>query len=292
MNHLLAALGAFGLSLAAVFFRLSAVSPATASTFRALYALPLLVLLARRHAVAPRLRLLALLGGMLFGVDLVCWHAAIERIGAGLATVMANTQIAWVTLAAWALHGERPAPRFVAMMPVMLAGVALLAGLGDGRAYGSDPVLGTALGLLGAMTYAAYLLLHRQACRGERQPRGQLRDATLGVALASALLGGVFDGQFSLQPVWPGHAWLLALALVVQVGAWLALSAALPRLPAVEGSTLLLIQPVGTLLWGRWLFGEAPSPRQWLGAALVLVGLAVVQLAPHLRRPARGGAVT
>lgn len=282
MNHLLALLGALGLSLAAIFFRLSAVSPATASTFRALYALPLLAILARRHVISPRLRLLAVVGGMLFGIDLVCWHAAIERIGAGLATVMANTQIAWVGLAAWLLHGERPPQRFLWMIPLMLGGVALLAGVGDLRAYGRDPVGGTALGLLGALAYAAYLLVHRRACRGERMPIGQLRDATLGVAIASALLGLALDPQFSVQPSWPAHGWLVALAVVVQVGGWLALSVALPRLPAVEGSTLLLIQPVGTLLWGRLLFGEAPSPRQWLGAAVVLVGLAVVQLAPHL----------
>lgn len=282
MNHLLALLGALGLSLAAIFFRLSEVSPATASTFRALYALPLLAILARRHALSPRLRLLALAGGLLFGIDLVCWHAAIERIGAGLATVMANTQIAWVGLAAWLLHGERPPQRFLWMIPLMLGGVALLAGVGDLRAYGRDPVGGTALGLVGALAYAAYLLVHRRACRGERMPIGQLRDATLGVAVSSALLGLALDPQFSVQPSWPAHGWLAALAVVVQVGGWLALSVALPRLAAVEGSTLLLIQPVGTLLWGRLLFGEAPSPRQWLGAAVVLVGLAVVQVAPHL----------
>lgn len=282
MIHLLAVLGALGLSLAAIFFRLSEVSPATASTFRALYALPLLVFLARRHPVAPRLRWLALLGGMLFGIDLVCWHAAIERIGAGLATVMANTQVVWVGLAAWALHGERPPQRFLWMLPVLLGGVALLAGVGDLHAYGRDPAVGTALGLLGALAYTAYLLVHRRACRNEPRPLGQLRDATLGVMLASALLGVGLDPGFSLQPAWPAHGWLLALALVVQVGAWLALSVALPRLPAAEGSSLLLLQPVGSLLWGNVLFGEAPSLRQWLGAAVVIAGLAAVQLWPHL----------
>jgi drug/metabolite transporter (DMT)-like permease len=282
VNHLLAVLGALGLSLAAIFFRLSEVSPATASTFRALYALPLLLLLARRHALSPRLRLLAFLGGMLFGIDLVCWHAAIERIGAGLATVMANTQVAWVGLAAWALHGERPPQRFLWMLPVLLGGVALLAGVGDLQAYGRDPVGGVALGLVGALAYTAYLLVHRRACRGERRPVGQLRDATLGIAAASALLGMGLDPGFSLQPAWPAHGWLVALALVVQVGAWLAVSIALPRLSAVEGSSLLLIQPVGTLLWGSLLFGEAPSGRQWLGAVVVIAGLAAVQLWPHL----------
>lgn len=277
MNHLIALLGVLGLSLAAIFFRLSAVSPTTAACFRGLYALPVLVLLARHHKASPRMRWLAFAGGLLFGLDLVCWHAAIERIGAGLATVMANTQVAWVGLAAWAIHGERPPMRFLWVLPVMLGGVALLAGVGDVDAFGRDPVTGAAFGLAGALAYAGYLLIHRRACRGDDRPTGPLRDATAGVALASLALGLTLDPAFSAVPTWPAHGWLLVLALVVQVGGWMALSVALPRLAAVEGSTLLLMQPVGTLVWGGLLFGEAPSPRQWTGAAIVIAGLAVVQ---------------
>lgn len=280
MNHLIAIVGVLGISLAAIFFRLAAVSPATGAFFRALYALPFLYLLARSHRASARVRWLALAGGLLFGIDLVCWHAAIERIGAGLGTVMANTQVAWVGLGAWIIHGERPPNRFLVVLPAMICGVALLAGLGDRHAYGSAPLAGTLIGLCGALAYAAYLLVHRRACRGDRQPTGQLRDATAGVALMSLAAGLLVEPRFSLLPTWPAHGWLLALALVVQVGAWLALSVALPRLAAVEGSTLLLLQPVGTLVWGGLLFAEAPSARQWSGAAVVLCGLAVVQLWP------------
>ena len=277
MNHLIALLGVLGISLAAIFFRMSTVSPATAALFRALYALPLLMWMARHHKASPRFRMLAFAGGLLFGLDLVCWHAAIERMGAGLATVMANTQVAWVGVGAWAIQGERPPLRFLAVLPLMLGGVALLAGLGDHHAFGIDPVTGALFGLAGALAYAGYLLVHRRACRGDPWPTGPLRDATAGVAVAALALGLLGDPAFSLHPTWPAHGWLLVLAVVVQAGGWFALSVALPRLAAVEGSTLLLLQPVGTLLWGTLLFAEAPSVRQWLGAAVVLAGLAVVQ---------------
>jgi len=120
--------------------------------------------------------------------------------------------------------------------------------------------------------------VHRRACRDERLPIGQLRDATAGMGLAALICGWAGDPGFSLQPSWPGHGWLALLALVAQVGGWLALSTALPRLGAVQGSTLLLLQPVGTLVWGALLFAEAPSLQQLAGVAAVLVGLAIVQL--------------
>ncbi len=277
MNHLLALLGVGGLSLAAIFFRLSAVSPATGAFFRALYSLPVLFWLARRRNLAPQTRWLALAGGLLFGIDLVSWHASIERIGAGLATVMVSTQIAWVTLATWVIHGERPPLRLLLAGPLMLGGVALCAGLGDKAAYGKDPLVGAVFGLVGAFAYSAYLLVHRRACQGDPLPVGQLRDSTAGIALTALLAGLTIDPAFSVVPTWPAHGWLVAVALVVQVGGWMALSTALPRLPAIEGSTILLMQPVGTLVWGALLFGEAPSWRQGLGAAAVLGGMAVAQ---------------
>ncbi len=289
LNHLLALLGVLGLSLAAIFFRLSAVAPATGAFFRALYSLPVLFWLARRRSLPPRIRWMALVGGLLFGVDLVSWHAAIERIGAGLATVMVNTQIAWVTLASWLLYRERPPLRMALALPLLLGGVALCAGLGDRAAYGANPLVGALFGLLGALAYSAYLLVHRRACRGDTLPVGQLRDSTAGIALTALLAGLTIDPGFSLVPTWPAHGWLVAVALVVQVGGWMALSTALPRLPAIEGSTILLMQPVGTLAWGALLFGESPSLRQGLGALSVLAGIAVVQFGAVLaagRKPA------
>lgn len=278
MDRLIAIAGVFGISLAAILFHLAAVSPSTGAFFRALYAMPLLIWMARGHRVAMPIRWLTFGGGILFGVDLVLWHAAIDRIGTGLATVLANTQVVWVGLGTWAIFSERPPGRFFAALPLMLGGVALLSGLGDADAFGSDPLTGSFFGLCGALAYAAYLMIHRRACRGERRPLGQLRDATAGMGTGALLCGLLADPGLSLLPTWPGHGWLLLLSLVAQVGGWWALSTALPRLGAVEGSTLLLLQPIGTMIWGGLLFAEAPSLQQLAGAGAVIGGLALVQL--------------
>jgi drug/metabolite transporter (DMT)-like permease len=44
---------------------------------------------------------LALAAGVLFAADLVFWHHAIQDVGAGLATVLANLQVVLVAFGVW-----------------------------------------------------------------------------------------------------------------------------------------------------------------------------------------------
>jgi drug/metabolite transporter (DMT)-like permease len=111
-------------------------------------------------------------------------------------------------------------------------------------------------------------------------------DATAGAAIGALAAGALFDGQFSLALSWPEHGWLLALALTAQVAGWLLIAAALPRVPALETSVLLLIQPMATVVWGLIIFAEDLSVVQWLGVALVLGGVAVLTLRGSVERPA------
>lgn len=75
----------------------------------------------------------------------------------------------------------------------------------------------------------------------------------------------------------------MALALVCQVTGWLLIATALPRLPALETSILLLAQPIGTLLLGLAIFDERLSTIQWAGVALVLAGISVLTLGRTVR---------
>jgi drug/metabolite transporter (DMT)-like permease len=72
---------------------------------------------------------------------------------------------------------------------------------------------------------------------------------------------------------------LLALAIGAQVIAWLMIGYALPRLPAVETSTIILLQPALTMVWGAIIFSESPSSLQMAGAGLVLLGVGAVAFA-------------
>jgi drug/metabolite transporter (DMT)-like permease len=279
---LTAVLGALTIAFSAIFVRLADVTPATAAVFRCVYALPILALLAWREQrrYGPRASgqaRLAWIAGVFFAADLVLWHHAIGQLGAGLATVLGNTQVVIVPLAAWLLLGERPGARVVASVPIVLIGVVLISGVIGEGAFGNDPVLGVLLGVATGAAYAGFLLVQRRANADHRRPAGPLFDATLSAAIVSLLIGLPL-GEIDLVPSWPAHGWLIALGLLVQVGGWLLISISLPRLPAAVTSVVLTIQPVGSVLLGIWILSEAPSAVQLLGVAFIIAGLLITTL--------------
>lgn len=75
----------------------------------------------------------------MLGADFVTWHLAIDLIGAGLATLLVNSQVLVVAVLAWLLFGERPHRSILAVIPVVLMGVALVSGLGSSDAFGTNP---------------------------------------------------------------------------------------------------------------------------------------------------------
>ena len=279
MTYLAALTGVLAISFSAVFIRLAAVSPVTAALFRAAYAVPMLALVWATVRQADRrdrrARLVAFASGIMLAIELALWHESIALIGVGLATVIANVQVVFVAFAAWALFGERPSRATFVIIVTVLAGIALTSGLSRAGAYGENPQLGAALGAVAGACYAVFLLTFRQATRAPAPAAGPLLDATVGIVLG-ALLVSPLDKGFSLVPTWPAHGWLAALALVSQVIGWLAIATALPRLPAVQTSILLLMQPVFSVIWGFLLFGERLSAVQWAGTALVLGGVAAI----------------
>jgi drug/metabolite transporter (DMT)-like permease len=289
----LAVAGIVAISFSAVFVRLAEVSPVTTAWYRNALAVPVLVAIwlavRGRDGRSPGLRLMAGLAGMFLALDLTLWHNSIEAIGAGLATVLANTQVAFVGVFAWLLHRERPTGLAFATIPVVFLGVALISGLGREGAYGDDPMAGAALGVGAGVAYTGFLLVFRASNRGLAPAAGPLLDATVGAAVGSLLAVGT-DGDFTFRLSWEEFGWLLALAMVAQVAGWLLIAEALPRLPALETSVLLLLQPMMTVVWGFIIFTERLSALQWAGVALVLGGVAALTLRGSVGRPAEAPA--
>jgi drug/metabolite transporter (DMT)-like permease len=283
-------LGALVIAFSGILVRLADVSPSTAAFFRCAYALPLLALLAwlERRRFGDRSwrdRRLAWAAGIFFAADLTFWHHSIGAVGAGLATVLGNTQVVLVGLLAWAALGERPENRSLVAIPVVFLGVTLISGVIGSGAYGDDPVLGVVYGVLTGITYALFLLILRQGNTDERRPAGPLFDATLSAAFFSAL-GGIAVGDIDWVPGLEAQAWLVLLALSSQVLGWLLISVSLPRLPAVLTSIVLMLQPVCTVFLGAILLSEAPSAVQLTGVAIVIAGVAVATVRPRERAPA------
>ena len=274
---LAAVLGALTIAGSAVLVRLADVPPSTAAFFRCAYALPPLAMLAyyerRRYGPRPASQVrLAWFAGVFFAADLILWHHAINNVGAGLATVLGNTQVIVVPLGAWLFLRERPSGRVAFSVPVVLIGVVLISGVVGSGAYGENPLLGVILGLLTGLAYGGFILVQRGANADQRRPASPLFDATLSTAVIT-LVVGLPLGEIDLVPTWPAHGYLLLLALGIQVCGWLLISISLPRLPAALTSVVLTIQPVASVLLGMWILSEAPSTLQLVGVVFIIAGL-------------------
>lgn len=278
--------GALAISFSGIIFVYSDVSPSTGAFFRCFWALPPLLLLAwledRRFGARPvRARALAWLAGVFFAADLVLWHNSIEQVGAGLSTVLANTQVVLVGLLTWAIIGERPPRSAVAAIPVVGVGVILISGVLEDSAYGSNPQLGALLGVLTGIAYSGFLIALRQSNSDLRRPAGPLFDATLSSTFACLAIG-LAAGDLDLTPSLSATGWLILLALSSQVFGWLLISVSLPRLPAALTSVMLTFQPLCSVIFAALLLDEDPSELQLVGVVFILAGLVVASLG---RRP-------
>jgi len=270
-------IGASCIAFSGVFYLFAAVSPSTGTFYRAVFGLPILVLVAfgewRRHGPLPRESIaLAAVAGVFFTGDLMFWHHAIEAVGAGLATVLGNLQVIIVGSFAWLLLGERPSRATLLALPIVLAGVILISGVVGSDAYGADPQLGVVLGILTAFCYSGYLLIIRRGGRDPRRPAGPVAVATLVVIVCSFVVGQV-AGDLDLTPPPASLFWLAMLGITAQSAGYLLISISLPRLPAVITSVILLAQPVMSVGLAVVLLGETPSSTQLFGVALVIGGI-------------------
>ena len=285
---LIALAGAVAISFSPVFYVYSDTNPSTGAFFRMLYALPALALLAylvrKADTRSSRTRWTAFGAGLILAPDMLSYHSSMIFIGIGIATLIGNSQVIIVTLASWKLFGEKPNPAILLSLPVVIIGLALISGIADPEPYGEDPVKGVIFGMMAAFFYSSFLIVFRYSNR-ELAPSSSVQlDATAGAALGLLVLGllplsSVAIEPLELQPTWPGHGWLILLALLCQVAGWLAITHALPRLPAAHTSFAILLQPVLTLIWGYFiLHQEGYSQNQAIGVFLVLVAIITVTL--------------
>ena len=284
---LIALFGAMLLSFAPLLYIRSNTSPVTGAFFRMLYALPILIFLVwylnRDDPRGIRNRALAFSAGLLLAIDFVGYHSAIDYIGSGIATLIGNSQVVIVTMASWWMFGERPNRMIIFALPMVMLGLMLISGIWDDEPYGDDPIKGVVGGIVAAIFYSSFLILYRFSNRIQAPSVNLQLDATAGAATGLLIAGILPLSRLDIEPIdfsftWPGHGWIILLAASCQVIGWIAITYALPRLPAAHTSFAILLQPVLTILWGVIILSEKPSIQQIGGMSLIFAAIIAVTM--------------
>ena len=98
----IALVGALAISFAPILYSVSGLNPLSGAFFRMIYALPFLVLIILFRCIDDNRtfnpRLIAIGAGIVFALDFVAYHSSVDWIGAGISTLIVNSQVLIVTL--------------------------------------------------------------------------------------------------------------------------------------------------------------------------------------------------
>lgn len=270
------------ISGAAVFIRYAEAPGVVVAAWRmaiaALVMVPVTARALRRTPLTQATRWPTLAAGILLAIHFAAWISSLSYTSVAASVALVSTTPLWVALLGWAFL--RRAPTLSVLLGVLLAvaGGAVIA-FGDfvGAAptdTASQPLLGDALALIGAVAMAGYLLLGRTA-----QRRGLGIDAYAGVAYAVAALCllplPALIGVAYLDYPPATFGWILALALVPQLVGHTGINFAMRHLDPTRVATATLLEPVGAALLAVLLFAEVPGAVTLIGALTLLAGVFV-----------------
>src|SRR5438105_10618051 len=236
--------GALAIGAAPILVRLTETGAAAAGFWRLTFALPMLAAIGWRSEgrILGKASPAMIVAGVMFALDLGCWHYGIRFTSVANATVLPNLTPVLVTIAGWLFFKERPRRVFLVGMTAAVGGAALMAlATSSGRSPGANPHLGDFLSTATAVWYGLYFLAVRQARARSSATQVMTWSSLVGapILLALALLL-----KEDLLPAGPG-GWAALVGLgVVHVAGQGAIAWALGRLPASTAAVVVLIQPV------------------------------------------------
>lgn len=284
--------GVAAVSSAAVLIRLARADPLAIAFWRCFggaVALAPFAARARRGAarLEPGQRRQLAGAGLFLGLHFALWIGSLELTTVASSVTLVTMSSLFVGVGAAAFLGEPPTRRTWIGMAVTVAG-ALTVGAADWAdvRLGPAALVGDAMALAGAVAAAGYLLVGRAARR--RLRLSVYAGGVYGVAAAGLL--GLSLATGSRLVGYDLGTWLALAGLVAgpQLLGHTVFNGLLSTVSATVVSVVVLAEPVGATLLAWVILGELPPWPFWVGAPLILAGVAYATTG-RVRRPAGQG---
>lgn len=268
-------LGAIIISFSGVWVKLADVSPSSSAFYRVFFGFIFLVFFSYRsrdyRRYSFRHLFLPTLCGLLFALDLLCWHTSILFIGPGLATLLGNFQVFILAFIGIMLLKERFNLPLIFSIPLAITGLVLIIGT-DWTKIDETSKTGIYFGLATAVLYSGYILSLKQL---SATTKGRYY-AMMIVSFFSSIILGVYiilSGDSFAIPNLKSFFSLAGLGLFSQCLGWVLIASSLPKNKASFAGLILLLQPTLAFVWDVLFFSRPTSLINWIGVTLVLFAI-------------------
>ncbi|MEO6980057.1 MAG: DMT family transporter, partial [Mucilaginibacter sp.] len=236
-------IGILCISFSPIFVRLAGASPITSGFYRIFLAWLCLLpycLVKGNLKIARKDLMVALLGGVVFALDIAVWNLSLTKISATVSTLIANLAPVWVGLMTYFIFKKATGRLFWIGTCVAITGMIIL--VGYQHLLHLELNAGILLALLASLFYAIYIVI----------TRGILQNiSTVTFMFYNMLAGSVFLFVINLflhnQMVnFSLSTWLcfLGMGVLCQLAGWLTINHSLRFLESTKVSIALLSQTV------------------------------------------------
>jgi drug/metabolite transporter (DMT)-like permease len=285
--YIILAIGVFAVSQAAIIIRLaqdqdvpSLVIAAGRLVIASIILTPMV--LRRSHyrqqmrQLKPSEMRLVFVSGIFLAAHFSFWVSSLEYTTVLISAVLVTTTPIWVAfLELFFLRAKLSRMVLMGLVIALLGGVFI--GLSDGGSeVSSNPILGAALSVTGAIAVAVYMIIGRKL-----RPTLALAPyiwMVYGIAATTMLLVLLVTGTPVTGYELAGYGWVLALALLPQLIGHTSLNYALGYLPATYISVATQSEPILSAIVAYFIFTEVPGLFQVFGGVVIMVGVLVATL--------------
>ena len=278
-------IGILGVSSAAIFIRLcqQQVSPVTIgfSLFIAasrLLITSILLFPNYRHLSqinsGNRAVLYSLGAGICLAFHFATWITSLNFTSVAASVSLVTTNPLWVALLSWWFTQQKISPKTIVGIIIAISGSILITFAGGESNFGSNPLIGAILALLGAWFASGYIILGKLA-----QEKGFTTSQYIMIAY---LVAGIclFPMPLIAGVSYLGHSaliylYLFLMAIVCQIIGHTSLNWCLRSFSTTTISLLILFEPVVSSIMAWWLFTEIPPPLVIIGALIILTGVLI-----------------
>ncbi len=272
-NWIILLFGIACISISAIFVKLADVTGLVSAFYRVVFAFMVVApfyLISKKHDEDIRSKMVCVIGGICFGLELAFWNVSVMISTATIPTLLVNLSIVWVAIGATFFLKERTTVTHWIGTGFAIIGVVIVFGINQILEMKIEE--GEIFAIIGSLFLAAYTLIVKHA-------RTKMRTNTvLFYSLIGSFIPLLIICLAKNIPLngYAGKTWfyLVCIGVITQVGGYSSINYALGHISSIKVSLLTLLQPVITGILASLIIGEVIQSQKIAGGLIVLFGLA------------------